>query len=142
MVSTNGNGPKLANLIRRKVAESLPEGAGEAIIRVGELRRRLRRRAPGMEGGVGGRRMEWMTRVCEVWGMEELARLEEKDMERILEGWEEGRVPTPREVLGGGKEETGSWGWLKGWWEEDEERKEGPDEEGVWREAIGWGIGM
>ncbi|KAK6525731.1 Bifunctional dehydrogenase and ferrochelatase [Arthrobotrys megalospora] len=52
MVSTNGNGPKLAAMIRRKVADSLPKDTGEAIVKVGELRKKLRGIAPGKgEGG-------------------------------------------------------------------------------------------
>lgn len=54
MISTNGQSPKLANLIRRRIENSLPEGVGEAIEKVGTLRCKLRERAPG----VGGRAWE------------------------------------------------------------------------------------
>lgn len=57
MVSTNGNGPKIANLVRRRIAESLPENVGAAIKKVGELRRKLRKVAPGPEQGP--KRMQW-----------------------------------------------------------------------------------
>lgn len=57
MVSTNGNGPKLANIVRRQVAEGLPKNAGQAITKVGALRRRLRKVAPALEEGP--KRMQW-----------------------------------------------------------------------------------
>lgn len=99
MISTNGQGPKLANIIRRKIEESIPDGAGDAIIKVGKLRERLRERAPGVGGELGKRRMRWMIEVCETWEMEELARLDEEAMERLLEeGWEKGVVLTPEEL--------------------------------------------
>ncbi|KAK6343393.1 Bifunctional dehydrogenase and ferrochelatase [Orbilia blumenaviensis] len=51
MVSTNGNGPKLAAMIRRRIADSLPRDISTAIVRVGELRGKLRKLAPGKEEG-------------------------------------------------------------------------------------------
>ena len=101
MVSTNGNGPKLAALIRRKVADSLPPDTGEAIVKVGELRRKLRVLAPGK--GDGAKRMEWMSRVCEEWGFEELAGMTEADMEGLLRGYKEGKVARYEELVGLGK---------------------------------------
>lgn len=47
MVSTNGRGPKLASIIRKKIAEAIPQGAGLSIERTGALRAKLRERAPG-----------------------------------------------------------------------------------------------
>lgn len=57
MVSTNGNGPKMAALVRKRIADSLPSNIGDAISKVGELRKRLRLVAPGVEEG--GKRMQW-----------------------------------------------------------------------------------
>lgn len=57
MVSTNGNGPRIAAMVRKKIAASLPENTGRAIVRVGELRKKLRKVAPGTEQGP--KRMEW-----------------------------------------------------------------------------------
>ena len=57
MVSTNGNGPKLANIIRRQIASSLPDNAGAAIQKVGLLRRKLRKVASTPEEGP--KRMQW-----------------------------------------------------------------------------------
>lgn len=57
MVSTNGNGPKMANIVRRRIAATLPPNIGDAIKKVGALRRKLRTVAPGSEEGP--KRMQW-----------------------------------------------------------------------------------
>ncbi|KAH7889946.1 siroheme synthase [Phlebopus sp. FC_14] len=101
MISTNGQSPKLANIIRRKIENSLPAHAGEAIEKVGELRVKLKERAPGVGGDVGKRRMRWMIDVCTSWEMEELALLDDQMMKKLLDdGWEKNAVPSPAEVGG------------------------------------------
>lgn len=114
MVSTNGNGPKLANIVRRQIAETLPANLGEAVVKVGALRKRLRRVAT--TPAEGPKRMEWMTRVCEVWSLEELCDMDEEDMENLLRGYPEGKVLTYKELRG---EQSafdegfdGSFGWF------------------------------
>ena len=57
MVSTNGNGPKLASIVRKQIAANLPDHIGAAIQKVGMLRKKLRRVAPGNEEGP--KRMQW-----------------------------------------------------------------------------------
>lgn len=57
MVSTNGNGPKLASLVRKKIAETLPDNMGAAIENVGQLRKKLRVVAPSPDEGP--KRMKW-----------------------------------------------------------------------------------
>ena len=57
MVSTNGNGPKLANIVRRQIAAGLPYNIGNAVQRVGMLRKKLRKVAPNIEEGP--KRMQW-----------------------------------------------------------------------------------
>lgn len=57
MVSTNGNGPKLANLVKRRVADAIPDNMGAAISNVGALRKRLREIAPAADEGP--KRMKW-----------------------------------------------------------------------------------
>ncbi|KAF8431805.1 siroheme synthase [Boletus edulis BED1] len=101
MISTNGQSPKLANLIKKRIERSLPQQAGKAIQKVGELRTRLRERAPGVGGQVSKRRMKWMVDVCTSWEMEELATLNEEMMKRLLDdGWEKNAIPRP-ETVGG-----------------------------------------
>lgn len=122
MVSTNGNGPKLANLIRRKIADSLPPNISEAITKVGALRRKLRKAAPALEEGP--KRMEWMTKVSEAWSLEELGGMEEEEMDRLLDHWmvwkkSGGEVPSYTELMRKKEEEevvevavSGGGGWF------------------------------
>jgi precorrin-2 dehydrogenase/sirohydrochlorin ferrochelatase len=57
MVSTNGKGPRLANIVRRSIAANLPKNVGEAILKVGKLRQMLRGIASSTEEGP--KRMAW-----------------------------------------------------------------------------------
>lgn len=57
MVSTNGKGPRMANIVRRSIAKNLPENIGDAIIKVGRLRQMLRKVAPRADEGP--KRMAW-----------------------------------------------------------------------------------
>lgn len=57
MVSTNGRGPRYANIVRREIARGLPDRVGEGIEKVGRLRRMLRGVAPRPEEGP--KRMAW-----------------------------------------------------------------------------------
>ncbi|KAL2000369.1 hypothetical protein VTN02DRAFT_3206 [Thermoascus thermophilus] len=96
MVSTNGNGPKLASIIRKKIAETLPDNAGAAIENVGKLRKKLRQVAP--EVNEGPARMKWMSTICESWSLEELVEMTEEDMDTLLGFYKSGKVPTFQEV--------------------------------------------
>ncbi|KAF9311561.1 Bifunctional dehydrogenase and ferrochelatase [Podila horticola] len=95
-VSTSGKGPKLANLVRRHIADHLPNRVGDAIEQVGKLRVKLRKLAPGPE--VGPKRMTWMSRVCESWRMEDLATLDEQSIDFVLEGFKDNKVFTFEEI--------------------------------------------
>ena len=67
MVSTNGNGPKIASIVRKKIAATLPNNVGAAIQKVGTLRKKLRKIAPGNEEGP--KRMQWwvvQSRSCSI----------------------------------------------------------------------------
>ncbi|KAJ9636797.1 Bifunctional dehydrogenase and ferrochelatase [Coniosporium apollinis] len=105
MVSTNGNGPKLANIVRRQIAANLPENIGDAIKKVGMLRRKLRKVAPAIEEGP--KRMQWMSKVCESWSLEDLVEMDEQDMERLLGFYKPGIVPSFEEIRLG--DESGVW---------------------------------
>ncbi|KAH7910159.1 siroheme synthase [Hygrophoropsis aurantiaca] len=101
MISTNGQSPKLANIIKKKIQKSLPNRAGEAIRKVGDLRSKLKDRAPGVGGEVSKRRMKWMVDVCTSWEMDDLALLNEETIKRLLDdGWETNSVPPPDDVVG------------------------------------------
>lgn len=84
-VSTNGQASKLSNRIRRHVTSSLPPQLGEAINRVGVLRKRVRASDPSSISSV--RRMKWLAQICEYWSMDRLAQLSDKDMEELLESY-------------------------------------------------------
>jgi precorrin-2 dehydrogenase/sirohydrochlorin ferrochelatase len=101
MISTNGNGPRIAALIKDRVKGALTGKEGDALTQVGLLRAKLKERAPGVGGDVGRRRMRWMSRLCEQWSLEDLALLDEEAMDRLLdEGWEQNAVPLPVEIVG------------------------------------------
>jgi precorrin-2 dehydrogenase/sirohydrochlorin ferrochelatase len=65
MVSTNGNGPRYANIVRRTIASSLPANTGEAIAKVGQLRKMLRKIAP--DAKEGPKRMAWSVHFLWRW---------------------------------------------------------------------------
>ncbi|KAF2744421.1 siroheme synthase [Sporormia fimetaria CBS 119925] len=92
MVSTNGNGPKMANIVKRRIASSLPSNMGTAIQRVGILRKKLRKIASAPEEGP--KRMQWMSKVCEQWNLKELCEMTEEDMDTLLGFYESGTVPS------------------------------------------------
>ncbi|KAI9805093.1 MAG: hypothetical protein M1825_000927 [Sarcosagium campestre] len=96
MVSTNGNGPKLAAIVRRQIAAGLPPNVGAAIAKVGMLRRKLREVAPAIEESP--KRMQWMSKVCEAWSLEDLCEMEEKDMAALLGFYKPGKVPSLQDL--------------------------------------------
>ncbi|KAF2272045.1 siroheme synthase middle domains-like protein [Westerdykella ornata] len=96
MVSTNGNGPKMANIVKKRIAASLPSNMGAAIQKVGALRKKLRKVAPLPEEGP--KRMQWMSKVCEKWSLDELCSMTDEDMDTLLEFYKPGTVPTLAEV--------------------------------------------
>lgn len=99
-VSTNGYGPKMANMIRVAAAKSLPEGMGDTIVKMGKLRAKVREWEPSMKNS--GKRMTWVTQVCEKWGMKGMARLNELEtseqetaaFDRLKEHFLIGSVPS------------------------------------------------
>ncbi|OJJ07087.1 hypothetical protein ASPVEDRAFT_356192 [Aspergillus versicolor CBS 583.65] len=96
MVSTNGNGPKLASIVRKKIADTLPDNMGVAIQNVGKLRQKLREVAPSPQEGP--KRMKWMSGVCESWDLEDLVQMNEGEMTALLTHYKSGGIPTLAEV--------------------------------------------
>jgi len=93
LISTNGQSPKLANIIKKQIESNLPESVAKAVENVGVLRAKLRERAPGTGGDVGKKRMRWMIDVCNKWTLDDLALLDDRGIERMLDlGWEKGTV--------------------------------------------------
>ncbi|GAA6009548.1 hypothetical protein JCM11491_003599 [Sporobolomyces phaffii] len=90
MVSTNGKGPRIAARLRRKLEGAIPDDAGKALDNTGRLRMALRQRASGKAKDDIDRRMDYMSRVCDKWSIEQLKRLDDAMIERVLEGWDAG----------------------------------------------------
>lgn len=104
-VSTNGQGPKMANMIRVTAAKALPEDMGATIKKMGKLRAKVREWEPEMKNS--GKRMTWVTKVCEKWGMKGMGRLnelktkeqEEAAFEKLREYFMIGAVPSIDSIL-------------------------------------------
>ncbi|KAL1916829.1 uncharacterized protein VTP21DRAFT_5533 [Calcarisporiella thermophila] len=96
-VSTDGQGPKLASLIRRRIASSLPLGLGDAITKVGQLRARVRE-TDGSHESVS-KRMGWMSKFCESWTLEELRELNEETIEQLMEYFQRDEIPSASSIL-------------------------------------------
>lgn len=117
MVSTNGNGPRLAASIRKQIRDTLPKGTGASIAKVGELRRKLRRIEPGKTVDVIGKRMGWMIKVCDKWSTKDFNEMDDEDMERLVKFYGPDAVPSfddirmerPTNVVW---EFDGSFGWI------------------------------
>ncbi|KAK4033500.1 tetrapyrrole methylase [Parachaetomium inaequale] len=126
-VTTNGRGCKLAGRIRREVAAGLPAGLGDAVERLGGLRRRLVVQAQAQvdqhDAGVDDsvdqsaglnklvlegdqeaaktRRMRWLAQVCEYWPLRRLAAVSDEDVEGILRSYDGGGGGGPGASTGG-----------------------------------------
>lgn len=117
MVSTNGNGPRLAAAIRRQIGEMLPMGTGDSIKKVGEVRRKLRKVAPGKSTRDINKRMGWMSEVCDKWSTDDFNAMDEEDMHALVEYYGTGRVPSFEEIRIKPREDVvwefdGSFGWM------------------------------
>ncbi|KAF8911992.1 putative NAD(P)-binding-domain-containing protein [Gymnopilus junonius] len=100
MISTNGNGPRMASLIKTRLQKGLSGHEGQALVKIGQLRNILKERAPGVGGQVGRHRMKWMAELCNQWEMEDFTALDETTMTRLLDdGWDKGRhIPKPEGI--------------------------------------------
>ena len=114
MVSTNGKGPKLANIVRKSIERNLPANIGDAVTKVGMLRGKLRVVAPNIEQGP--KRMQWMIKVCEKWSLEQLLEMDEATMDNLLEFYEPGTVPKYEEVRAEEQAGVPIFDGSFGWW--------------------------
>ncbi|KAL7314931.1 uroporphyrin-III C-methyltransferase [Mucor circinelloides] len=104
-VSTNGKGPKLANMVRVAAANALPDHMGDTIEKMGKLRAKVREWEPEMKNS--GKRMTWVTKVCDKWGLKGMARLndlktqeqEEAAFSKLKEHFIVGGVPEIDTIL-------------------------------------------
>ena len=110
-MTTSGKGCKLSARIKREIAASLPLHLGEAVERLGTMRRRIWEEDHAVElsqdieveeedigqsasfnklviaetaEAARGRRMRWLSQVCEYWPLRRLASITDADVEALL----------------------------------------------------------
>ncbi|KAF2867183.1 uroporphyrin-III C-methyltransferas-like protein [Massariosphaeria phaeospora] len=113
-VTTSGKGCKLSARIRREIAASLPPNLGDAVDRLGTIRRRIWEEDHAVElfqdleiedEDVGqsatfnklitmesveaarGRRIRWLAQICEYWPLRRLAAISDADVEALLRNY-------------------------------------------------------
>ncbi|KAL3423999.1 siroheme synthase [Phlyctema vagabunda] len=114
-VTTNGRGCKLASRIRREIASSLPTQLGDACARLGTFRRRIQEEdhllhqvcAGDLDeedsidqtatfnqlvteadlDAAKGRRMRWLSQICEYWPLRRLSSITDEDIDLILKSY-------------------------------------------------------
>ncbi|KAL4773656.1 tetrapyrrole methylase [Aspergillus nidulans var. acristatus] len=120
-ITTSGRGCKLAARLKREISATLPPNLGNAIDRLGTIRRRLWEEdfAAGLcdavfdiddddatgqkhtfnnlvtEDDVNAaktRRMRWLSQICEYWPLRKLAAIDDSDIDKILQEYSAGTV--------------------------------------------------
>ena len=124
-ITTSGKGCKLASRIRREIVSILPHKFGDAVGRLGTMRRRIweedhRPQAideadPEIEDDEAvaqkstfnqlineadhavarTRRMRWLSQICEYWPLRRLASITDNDIEQILQAYTSGLPDGP-----------------------------------------------
>jgi uroporphyrin-III C-methyltransferase len=122
-ITTSGKGCKLATRIKREIAASLPAHLGDAVSRLGTLRKKLleedNRYLHSMEDDIDGededsgqtssfnqlikpedvvaardRRMRWIAQICEYWPLKRLAAITDEDVSAVLDSYRSPQLPT------------------------------------------------
>ncbi len=123
-VTTNGQGCKLSSRIRRDIASSLPQNLGAACQRLGAIRKRLQtedRKAHSdkvatIEGqteddesldqsaafnrlvledeAAKGRRMRWLSQICEYWPLRKLVAFTDADVDAVMSSYNVNSEPS------------------------------------------------
>ncbi|TKA23939.1 hypothetical protein B0A50_06445 [Salinomyces thailandicus] len=113
-VTTSGKGCKLASRIRREIASALPADLGNAVERLGTVRRRIWEQdhaaeaandmeadddeagqsatfnklvTPSDAEAAKARRMRWLAQICEYWPLRRLAAITDEDVDGILQAY-------------------------------------------------------
>jgi len=113
-VTASGKGCKLASRIRREIASSLPSELGQAVERLGTIRRRIWEEDHAAEVAMDleaeedesgqsatfnklvtpedveaarNRRMRWLAQICEYWPLRRLAAITDADVEAVLRSY-------------------------------------------------------
>lgn len=81
------------------------------------LRRKLRRVAPGKGTEDISKRMGWMSEVCDKWSVEDFNSMNDEDMQKLIQYYEPGLVPSFEDIRLGSKGDVvwgfdGSFGWM------------------------------
>lgn len=124
-VTTSGKGCKLSARIRREIAASLPSNLGAAVERLGTLRRKiweedyaaeLSQDPEAEEDDMGqpatfnqlvtaesveaarGRRMRWLSQICEYWPLRRLASISDTDVDTLFRDY--AAKPNPSKTNG------------------------------------------
>lgn len=113
-VTTSGKGCKLASRIKREIASALPPNLGDAVDRLGMVRRRIWEQDHANEADAEGedddfgqsatfnklvtpadaeaakaRRMRWLAQICEYWPLKRLAAISDEDVDAILQAYKQ-----------------------------------------------------
>jgi uroporphyrin-III C-methyltransferase len=126
-VTTSGKGCKLASRIRREIAAALPADLGQAVERLGTVRRRIWEQdhaadaaaeidgedeeagqsatfnklvTPSDAEAAKARRMRWLAQICEYWPLRRLAAITDEDVDAILAAYKQDASVAP---IAGGK---------------------------------------
>lgn len=113
-VTTSGKGCKLATRIRREISATLPKNLGQAVDRLGAMRRRIWEEdhaaelqtdldvdddesgqnhsfnqlvEPETVEAAKFRRMRWLSQICEYWPMSRLVSVTDEDIESVLKSY-------------------------------------------------------
>lgn len=79
MVSTNGQGPRMARLIKDKIEEMFDYEIDKTIRNIGNVRKSLRKKCPGGDNESIKLRMEWMTKVTDSYSFKEWIKINNPD---------------------------------------------------------------
>lgn len=131
-VTTSGKGCKLASRIRREIASALPPDLGNAVERLGIVRRKIWEQDHAAEAAASGeigddddeagqsatfnklvtpsdteaakaRRMRWLAQVCEYWPLRRLAAITDEDVDAILQAYKHDSLVAPSSSIDSGK---------------------------------------
>ncbi|KAJ2454513.1 uroporphyrin-III C-methyltransferase [Coemansia sp. RSA 2336] len=105
-VSTNSKAPRLANRIRRQIASALPRGTGLAVDKIGNLRKRIREADSKPENSK--RRMTWLTQLCDYWPIEQLAKLDNDNIDMLLDAYVQNHDPQSVRITSDGLSSSSS----------------------------------
>lgn len=121
-VTTSGKGCKMASRIKREIASALPANLGDAVERLGTVRRRIWEQDHAAEAAVEleaedeeagqsamfnklvtpsdaeaakARRMRWLAQICEYWPLRRLAAITDEDVDGILQAYKQDSSVAP-----------------------------------------------